>query len=155
MRVISSLAGSSARREEAGAGAWYGLGEKLRWSWQADQSTRQFSTCCFFSGTGNKQGCLQALKEQSRFPTAPWNSTGLQTSQRIFSVLGCPLWGWNPSFLREDPWADDIPFIFWVTRHGCGSWIDCTSSPPTWSQFFLYNLHHKELFWYSSGDLQR
>ena len=49
---------------------------------------------------GTTQGCLKALKEQSQFPTAPGNSTGLQTSQRIFSVLdpraGMPSMGLKP-----------------------------------------------------------
>lgn len=67
-----------------------------------------------------------------------------ESSQYWTPGLGCPVWGWKPSFLREDPWAYDSPFIFWVTCHGWGSWIDCTSTPSvTWSQVFLYNLHHK------------
>ena len=97
---------------------------------------------------GTTQGCLKALKEHSlSFLQLPATllvfKPAKESSQCWIPGLGCPVWGWNPSFPREDPWADDIPFIFWVTRHGCGSWIDFTSSPPTWSQFFLYNLHHK------------
>ena len=35
------------------------------WSWQAGQSTSQFSFCCLCAGTKSRQVCVSALQEQS------------------------------------------------------------------------------------------
>ena len=58
--------------------------------------------------------------------------------------LGYPVWGSNPSFLREDPWSYDIPLIFWGSTMAVDpEQIVPPPLLPDCRWFFLYNLHHR------------
>ena len=78
----------------------------LGWSWQAGQSTRQFSICCLRAVTWSKQFSVSY--------SPPVNPTGFQTGSMGLSIgfltprLGCLICGSNLLIPREDPRACDI-----------------------------------------------
>ena len=63
------------------------------------------------------------------------------SSQCQIPWLSCLIWGTDPSFLKDNPQACDIPFLFWVIHQGYSPY---QSSPshllPGSTSFFIYSL---------------
>ena len=117
------LEGSNAGAGGAAAGPQSGLGYVLGPSWQAGQSTRQFSICVLCVGTGTvKSVCMLFRSWTSVSSSLPVSLTCFQTSYGGLSSLSqmlrleCLIWASNPLLLREAPQACYMPLLCWVTH---------------------------------------
>ena len=108
---------------EPGAGCepcWSSLGRTAR-----APGSFQSSTSALGLGASKSMHVLFKSRVSASYsppvsPTDFQTSQGGSSSQSWIPGLGCPMWGLNPLLPREDSWACDIPFLFWVSHQGCG-----------------------------------
>ena len=120
----ATLVGDRAGAGGAGLRAWCRLG----WSDRAARAPGSFQSAAS-AETGSKQVCAYSLSSrvESWFPTAHWLAPLVSKPARGACLPSAGpqarvlMWASNPSLFREDPWACDIPVLYWVTHQGRGS----------------------------------